>query len=136
MMKVLVTLVRVGREECARSRFRFFEEVPGGVREGEDMIPQHIASTIPKYSGSANAEVLALIVREMLLQVILVTHSPLLSGHFLRLRSKLHPPLLGGFPSLRSRCGGHHALLYDFEFFARRVAQGFCSRSDSGQLVL
>ena len=100
MMKVLVTLVRVGREECARSRFRFFEEVPSGVREREDMMSQHIAPSIPKYSGIAYAEVLALIVREMLLEYILVTHSPPLSGHFLCLRLNFAHRFLAALPIL------------------------------------
>jgi hypothetical protein len=45
-----------------------------------------------------------------------------LSRHFLRLRSKLLPSLLGSSPNLRSRSSGHDALLYALYFMVRRIA--------------
>jgi len=75
MMKVPVTLVTVVREECARFRFRLYKEVSVGFRKWEDMVPQHVASSVPKYSGLANAEAEALIIGEMPLEFILIAHS-------------------------------------------------------------
>jgi len=58
MMKILVTLyVGVDRKEITR----LFNEIPRRVREGEDMVLQHVASSIFKYSGLANTEVQPLI---------------------------------------------------------------------------
>jgi hypothetical protein len=70
-----VTLTRMGREESTRCRFGLFKEVPGSVREWEDVIPQHIASAVPKYSGLANTEALPFVIGEVPLEIILIAHS-------------------------------------------------------------
>src|ERR1700730_800186 len=74
MVKVTMTLRRVGGEKSTRCWFRFFKQIHGGVCKREDMIPQHIASSVPKYSGLANAEAQPFIVGEMPLECILVAH--------------------------------------------------------------
>src|ERR1700676_1211091 len=46
------------------------------------------------------------------------------------------PPLLGSSRNLRSRSGRQKTLLHALLFSVRRIAQSFCSRSYSAQLVL
>jgi hypothetical protein len=75
MMKVLVTLTRVGREEPTRFWFRLFKEVSVGARQWEDMVLLHFASSVLEDSGLANAEVPLLIIREMPLDSVLIAHS-------------------------------------------------------------
>jgi len=75
MMEVPVTLVRMRRQEGTRCRFGLFQEVRGAIREWEDMVVLHIASSVPKHTRRANAEVSPLKFGEMPLQIILIAQS-------------------------------------------------------------
>jgi hypothetical protein len=61
---------------------------------------------------------------------------PSLTYHFLRLRPYLRPSLFRCSGDSCFTSGRQDALLDDFQLFARRIAQSFCSRSDSIQLML
>ena len=75
MMEIPVPLVRMRSQEGARCRFGLFHEVRGAIREWEDMVVLHIASSVPKHTGRANAEVSPLKLGKMLLQIVLITQS-------------------------------------------------------------
>ena len=59
-MKVLVKLE--GAAIFFQNRLSLFEQIPGGILEGKDMILRYIASSILKYSRLVNTEAQPLIV--------------------------------------------------------------------------